>query len=140
MKRLSLAALAALLVAMASTASVSAQQSNEVTAKELTRHGFNMPAENVMLVVISHTGSTWAVDCVIHDDAAGLKENVGEVKPGDTKVAGVNAQQMTGKVWVQCIEQSEGRSFSSNDFSSVGRTLVHFTTGAKFLITQKIVP
>jgi len=139
MRRLHLSALAALVFASAWASGASAQDT--ITAAELARHGYKVPAENIMLVVISHTaGYDYAVNCVIHAEGANLKEEVGEIKPGEDKVAGVNVEQMTGQLWVQCSEEDEGGSYSSNNFPAVGRTLVHFTTGAKFIIPQKIVP
>jgi len=141
MRRLALSAAAVVLAATASTGDVSAQPQSAVTADELARHGYNMPAENVMLVLIAHTAShDRPVTCVIHAEDSGLKMEVGEIQPGETKVSGVNAQEMSGRLWIQCMTQAQGRTYSSNNFSSVGRTVAHFGTGAKFVITQNIVP
>ena len=64
-----------------------------------------MPPENVMAVVIKHTGSNRDAFCQIHNATRGKRADVGEV---------------------------EARS--------VGRTLVEFSTGSRFVITRKIVP
>ena len=139
MRKLSFGAVAALLLATAWTSGVSAQDTNTVTEAELNRHGFAMPPANVMLVVISHTGSQFDVTCALHDSGAGLQQDLGTLKNGETKAFGVNVQQLTGQFWAQCNE-SEGRRFSSNNIHSVGHTVVHFSTGSKFVITQRIVP
>ncbi len=94
-----------------------------------------------MLVVISHTGSyQYGVRCEIHRAFGGVKQELGEIEAGEDKVFGVDTNEMNGRLWVQCHEEAEGRIYSSNDFQSVGHTLVHFSTGSKFVVTQKIVP
>ena len=142
MRRLLLTAVTALLAATVWTAGASAQQGGDITAEELARYGYNVPPPNVMMVVINHTGShQYAVNCVIHAASANLKQELKEkIEPGDEAVVGVNVEQMVGKLWVQCHEEAEGRSYASNNFSSAGRTILFFNTGSKFIIQQKIVP
>ncbi len=141
MKRLYFTAVAALLVATAWTGDVSAQPQGDITPAELARHGYTVPPEHVMLVVISHTGNyQYSVTCVINRAFGGVKQELGEIKAGEAEVFGVDTNEMNGKLWVGCQEEAQGRVYSSNDFQSVGHTLVHFSTGSKFVITQKIVP
>ena len=142
MRRLCLSAVAALVAATVWTAGVSAQERGPITAEELARHGYNVPPPNVMMVVIHHTGSyQYAVHCVIHSASENLKQELKDtIEPGGEAVVGVSTEQMGGKLWVQCFEEAEGRSYASNNFSSAGRTIVFFNTGSKFIVQQNIVP
>ena len=144
MKRLSYLGLVGLLGVASFSSELNAQQADEIgdeiTAAELAQLGWAMPPENVMVIVIKHTGSNRDAFCQIHNETRGKRADAGDVEPGKNLLAAIETNVMPGTIWIQCIEEGDGRRFTSDNIRSVGRTLVEFSTGSKFVITRKIVP
>ncbi|MDX1393611.1 MAG: hypothetical protein R3195_04445 [Gemmatimonadota bacterium] len=140
MRYLRLAVAASALALTLPYGEVAAQQGNDITESELARHGYAMPPETEMVILIANTGTTLEASCQIHDGTAGRRADLGSVEGGGQLLSAVDVRQMPGPVWIQCIEAGDGKRFTSNNIQSVGRTLVHFSTGTHFVVTQKIVP
>jgi hypothetical protein len=140
MKRLHVLLGAALLAPFAWTGAAEAQST--ITAAEVEALGFAVPPENVMIVVISHTGSyDRPVSCLILRDDEGKKMELGDLEAGESKPYGVDAVDgLVGRVFVKCAEHAESRIYTSDIFQSVGRTVVNFSTGSKMVTTRRIVP
>lgn len=140
MKRVQVLLAAALLASFAWTGTAEAQST--ITEAEVEALGFAVPPDNVMVVVIEHTASNdRPVTCIIYRDDEGKKMELGALQPGEMKPYGVDAEEgLVGAVFVECAEHAESRVYTSNNFRSHGRTIVHFSTGSKFVNTRRIVP